>query len=101
MGIAVRRKTSTRSGLDALQVCKVRCPISNLLEIVDGQRYIGGSGHCQEVKNLCRRYMSHYSKRSTNIPTAFVEPPNTLIMTMAFKKELRVRISLARNIQHA
>ena len=87
-----------------LEVGEVRRAVGHGLEVVDREVDVCGAGHGQEVQDLrvvsgwgvCARAPGIGGNMWKSVRTAFVDPPRTFTIVMAFRNEFRVRISLLR-----
>ena len=84
--------------MDSLKVAEVGSPITDCLEVVDGEVDVCSASHGEQVKDLEKISLIINVRRAMWRLTEFVEPPRTLTMVIAFKKDWRVRISL-QNVQ--
>ena len=82
-----------------LEVREVRRAVRHGLEVVDRELDVCRAGHGEEVQHL-RWGRGGAGQRCGgrwgvgNVRTAFVEPPRTFTIAMAFRNEFRVRMSL-------
>lgn len=64
------------------------------MEVVDDEVDIGSTGHSEQMQDLVESQYSWAVHNQPDEPTEFVDPPRTLTIVIAFRKDWRVRISL-------